>query len=253
MNRHFDTSLAASYHSASQQTRVLTESWVADNLYCPRCGAPRIKHLGNNKPVADFACPECGDIFELKSSGSGYHDKVVDGAYDTMMRRLADMDTDFLFLFYNRKEQQVSDLLLVPKHYFVPAIIEKRKPLAPTARRAGWTGCTILLGAVPSYGRLPIISHGKEADKAAILAQYKKTDFLAGLSLNKKSWLFDILSCVAELPESFTLADMYRFETRLSLLHPENHNIRPKIRQQLQVLRDKGVLRFAGGGVYEKC
>lgn len=252
MNLHLDFRSAAAYHNPSQQTRVATESWVADNLYCPRCGAPHIRHLENNRPVADFACPACGDIFELKSSGSGYHPKVVDGAYDTMMHRLADMDTDFLFLFYNREAGQVSDVLLVPKHYFVPAIIEKRPPLAPTARRAGWTGCNILLGAIPAYGRLPIISHGQEADKADILAQYKKTDFLASLSLQSRGWLFDILSCVAELPARFTLADMYRYETRLALLHPENHNIRAKIRQQLQVLRDKGVLAFAGGGVYEK-
>ncbi len=35
---------------------------------------------------------------------------------------------------------------------------------------------------------------------------------------------------------------------RLSALYPDNHNVRPKIRQQLQVLRDRGWLSFGGRG-----
>ncbi len=43
---------------------------------------------------------------------------------------------------------------------------------------------------------------------------------------------------------------MYRFEDRLSALYPGNNNVRPKIRQQLQVLRDRGWLEFLGRGRY---
>ena len=32
--------------------------------------------------------------------------------------------------------------------------------------------------------------------------------------------------------------------------YPWNHNIRPKIRQQLQVLRDRGLISFLGNGQY---
>ena len=42
---------------------------------------------------------------------------------------------------------------MVPKHFFVPDIIEKRKPLAETARRAGWIGCNIVLKNIPNEGR----------------------------------------------------------------------------------------------------
>ena len=48
------------------------------------------------------------------------------------------------------------------------------------------------------------------------------------------------------------LGDMYAFEQRLSALHPDNRNIRPKIRQQLQVLRDLQMLSFSGGGNYAR-
>ena len=38
----------------------------------------------------------------------------------------------------------------------------------------------------------------------------------------------------------FTLADVYAHEAALAALYPGNNNVRPKIRQQLQVLRDRG-------------
>jgi type II restriction enzyme len=43
---------------------------------------------------------------------------------------------------------------------------------------------------------------------------------------------------------------LYAFEARLKALHPKNQNVRPKIRQQLQVLRDLGLLRFGAKGNY---
>jgi type II restriction enzyme len=49
---------------------------------------------------------------------------------------------------------------------------------------------------------------------------------------------------------AFTLDDVYAFEDRLSALYPGNNNVRPKIRQQLQALRDLGWLEFMGRGRY---
>jgi type II restriction enzyme len=48
----------------------------------------------------------------------------------------------------------------------------------------------------------------------------------------------------------FTLEDVYAFEPRLRAAYPNNNNIRPKIRQQLQVLRDNGYLEFRDRGLY---
>jgi type II restriction enzyme len=52
------------------------------------------------------------------------------------------------------------------------------------------------------------------------------------------------------VPECFSLDDAYAFEDRLQRLYPGNRNVRPKIRQQLQVLRDRGWLEFTGRGRY---
>ena len=49
---------------------------------------------------------------------------------------------------------------------------------------------------------------------------------------------------------SLLVAGGLQFEPDLKALHPRNQNIRPKIRQQLQVLRDVGLLEFTSLGNY---
>jgi hypothetical protein len=46
--------------------------------------------------------------------------------------------------------------------------------------------------------------------------------------------------------DSFTTADAYAFERELGQLHPDNRNIKAKIRQQLQELRDRNLLLHVG-------
>ncbi len=41
-----------------------------------------------------------------------------------------------------------------------------------------------------------------------------------------------------------------RLKSVLQAKHPENHNVKAKVRQQLQFLRDKGVIEFLGSGQY---
>jgi len=43
---------------------------------------------------------------------------------------------------------------------------------------------------------------------------------------------------------SFTLQQVYMYENLLRKLHPTNQHIKAKIRQQLQILRDFGVVKF---------
>lgn len=63
----------------------------------------------------------------------------------------------------------------------------------------------------------------------------------------------DIFRCIEKIPKrDFTLDDMYMFADELQLKHPENHHVKDKIRQQLQVLRDKGLIQFKGQGRYRK-
>jgi type II restriction enzyme len=60
-----------------------------------------------------------------------------------------------------------------------------------------------------------------------------------------------VLNVVRALNKNeFTLQDVYAFAGHLTKLHPAYRHVRDKIRQQLQVLRDLGLVEFLGGGRY---
>lgn len=72
-------------------------------------------------------------------------------------------------------------------------------------------------------------------------------------SLDSKGWFCDVLNCVNAISQNeFSLSDVYQYEIRLKQLHPDNNNIRAKIRQQLQLLRDAGYIEFLDKGYYRK-
>lgn len=253
MELDFNTNLADSYQSQSQRIRVLTEAWVDKHIFCPNCGLCKVEEYENNRPVADFFCSHCKEDYELKSKDGAIGNKIVDGAYSTMIQRLKSVNNpNFFFLTYNRHQNQVSNFLVVPKHFFVPEIIEKRKPLSPTARRAGWIGCNILLKHIPRNGKIHYVKDGEVISKQNVLKDWQKTLFLREANdVSSRGWLLDIMRCIDLLAKKdFTLEEMYTFEIELSKLHPDNKHIKDKIRQQLQVLRDKSYLDFTTRGQY---
>ena len=254
MDLRFDVSKVQGYSSKSQISRLLTENWVEKNIYCPNCGNDRIVKFENNRPVADFFCDFCREEYELKSKSKSFGHKVPDGAYQMMIGRISSNNNpNFLFLKYNIDYLTVENLFIVSKFYFVARLIEKRKPLSSAARRAGWIGCNILIGQVPQNGRLYLVRDYKEVPKENVIKKWKQGTFLREQNEDSRGWLLDIMNCVDAIQkDEFTLDDVYRFEENLKMLHPNNNFIRDKIRQQLQLLRDKGVLEFVSRGVYRK-
>jgi type II restriction enzyme len=220
--------------------------------HCPNCGSPKINAFPNNSPVADFFCAACKDEYELKSQKSTFGNKVLDGSFRTKCERLAASNNPNLFLLtYDLKRLSVTNLLVVPKHFFAREIIEERKPLAPTARRAGWIGSNILLNQIPESGKIFIVRAGQLETKGTVLEKWKRTLFLREQGQEARGWLLEVMRCVEAIGKrEFQLSDVYAFEHRLGRLYPDNQNVKPKIRQQLQFLRDRGYLDFVSKGYY---
>ena len=253
MNFSFNTELVSGYTSNSQKIRIMSEHWVAHNIFCPICGNLHISNLANNSPVADFICGNCGEIYELKSKNNNIGKKIADGAYFTMLERITSANNPNLFVMQYSDNLQVTNLTLIPKFFFVPSIIEKRKPLSENAHRAGWTGCNILYSEIPEQGKLEIINNQKVTDCKLVVDKYAKLKKLQTNNIENRSWIFDVLSCVNAISNiDFSLEDMYNFADKLQLKHIDNHNIKAKIRQQLQILRDNGIIEFLGKGHYRK-
>ena len=112
--------------------------------------------------------------------------------------------------------------------------------------------------------------------------KFRRVKPLTDISVTQRGWTLDVLNVVRRLCEvgtarcavrapsgrkisaalppgtsqrdvptnTFTTADAYAFTRELEALHPDNRNIRPKIRQQLQVLRDLGLLLHVERGVW---
>ena len=152
---------------------------------------------------------------------------------------------------YDLKQLSVTNLFVVPKHFFVLDIIQERKPLAATARRAGWIGSHILLSQIPQSGKIFIVRDGQPTPKESVLEKWKSTLFLRDEGIEARGWLIDVMKCVEAIgKKEFQIEDVYAFEDQISRLYPGNRNVKPKIRQQLQYLRDRGYLDFVSRGYY---
>lgn len=240
------------YSSGSQSARAWTERWVKDWIYCPNCGSAQISQFPPNTPVADFFCPSCSEEYELKSQKGAFGKKINDGAFKTMCQRLAASNNpNLLLLNYDLARLSVTNAFIVPKHFFIREIIQERKPLAATARRAGWIGCNILLNQIPASGKIFFVRDGQPQPKEIVLAQWKRTLFLRDEGGEARGWLIEVMKCVELIGKNeFDLNDVYAFEGQLSGLYPNNRHVKQKIRQQLQVLRDRRYLDFVSRGYY---
>lgn len=253
MNLELDTLIGIKYKSNSQKIRIITENWTLKEIFCPNCGN-KVKKYPDNKPVADFYCEKCIEDFEQKSKLGKFGKKIVAGQYDKIISRITSRNKPNFFFMGYLSSMIVNDFFVTPKYFLIPEIIEKRKPLSETARRAGWIGSNILFNKIPKDGQIYYIKNGKEIDSDEVIKNWQKTIFLKDVQkIEAKGWILDIMNCLDELDvNEFCLDDVYQFENILKKLHPENNNIRPKIRQQLQFLRDKGYIKFLEKGKYKK-
>ena len=236
--------------SASQVARVSTERWAVDNFYCAACGTGLTAYPPNTK-VYDFYSAECRENFQLKSASHFFSASILGGEYNTTRESiLRDAFPSLILLHYDRSRWAVEDLSLVHRACITTSCIAPRTPLSSAARRAGWQGYTIMLGEIPAQGQIEVVRKGQVREKSEVLAQWKQTDSLLKPRPETRGWVADVLRCVERCFANFTLANVYAFESELAAKHPDNHNVRAKIRQQLQVLRDLGFVEFLGQGEY---
>lgn len=244
--------LALTYKSPTQKARVVTEAWGLDNLYCPNCHSHILNAAPNNTAAFDYVCPVCESLFQLKSKSSPIGNRIADAAYAAMMRAIDEGRTPNLYaLHYNKLFWQVRNLILIPHFAFSASSIEKRPPLSPSARRAGWIGCDIVLKNIPPDARIKIIADGVSVAPHHVRESFQRLRPLEEIGVKERGWTLDVLRVVRSLGKTeFSNSDVYQFASQLAQLHPDNRHIQDKIRQQLQVLRDRGFLIQSHRGVW---
>lgn len=252
MDLYFDFKKSTGYKNPSQIARVLTEDWGKRNLFCISCRRNCLRPSADNTKVYDYVCENCNEMYQLKSQRKPLGHKFIDSAYGPMIESIKNNTAPNLFLLhYSPADYCAENLIVIPRFFLSTSCIEARKPLSDTARRAGWIGCFIVLKQLPPDGRIPIISERRAISAENVREQFRKFKFLLEKKSELRGWTADILKVVRDLgKKEFTLNEIYNYEEELKRLHPYNMNIRPKIRQQLQLLRDRGILRFDSIGHY---
>jgi type II restriction enzyme len=146
---------------------------------------------------------------------------------------------------------QIQGLTAVHHLFLTPEVIEKRKPLSPSARRAGWVGCNIRLDLIVPDAQIHVVHKGVPSSPQIVRQRFQRFNRLKNIGPNSRGWATLTLRIVRSLnKQAFSLDEIYSKEQVFSASYPENRNIRAKLRQQLQVLRDLGYLEFLGRGSY---
>src|SRR5690348_9922709 len=238
--------LGSSYTSSSQRARVISEDWAERNLYCPACPADSLSRLPANSKVKDFQCGNCETEFQLKCSSHDFGTCLLDGAYKAMADAInANRVPAMLMLRYELPDWRVRSLVAVPSFAFPLSCVQKRKALSPTARRAGYIGCNILLTSIPPDAKVPIVRDGIAEEPEKVREQFQRLKPIATLDAAKRGWTLDVLNVVRSIGKDvFTLADIRPRLGELQKLHRDNKHVEAKVRQQLQELRDIGLLQF---------
>ena len=251
MEIHGDIALGLGYTNPTQQVRKISEAWIAANGYCLRCDSNTVTQTSANTKSRDFMCENCRHGYELKSKCGIFSTRVLDGAYGAMVKTIREGNTPTFLLLEYAKSWSISGLRAIHHSLITETSVEARKPLSPGARRAGWIGCNIVLPAIAIEGQIQIVQNGVLQPKGSTRSAFARLENLSSLSYKDRSWAATILNLLHRLPNrNFDLADVYRFDAELQILFPNNKHIKPKIRQQLQVLRDTGILVFLGEGKY---
>ncbi len=251
MNIQGKSELAEGFRSASQIARVITEDWCTREMFCPCCDGAALTKTPTGFPACDFTCDSCNERFEVKSGKSALVGRIPDSAYGAMIAAIRNDRTPNLLAMQYSASFEVLNLLLIPRYFFTESVIEKRKPLSPNARRAGWVGCNILLGRIPADGRIAVVVDRLPLEESHVREQFARAKALNQVSTPERGWTLDVLNGIRGLGrKEFTLEEAYSLESELAHLHPGNRHIREKIRQQLQVLRDLGFLHFVERGRY---
>ena len=244
--------LGATYRSATQRARVITEAWGEENLYCANCSSTSLSRTKAGTAVIDYTCPECESHFQLKSGARPFTRRIPDAACSKMREAILHGRTpNLLALHYDPLRWQVVTLFLIPRFAFSLWAVEKRKPLSPSARRKGWVGCDIALDRIAPDARITMVTNGTPIPPSRVRQQFSQLRPLQRQSPKSRGWTLDVLTVVRALGrDNFILSDVYSCAADLRLLHPGNRHVEAKIRQQLQRLRDMGFLDFVGRGQY---
>jgi type II restriction enzyme len=177
-----DVSIVERYSSQAQKSRVLSEAWLQSNGYCLSCESDNLRAMAANTKATDFICPICGQNYELKSFRVRPKRTLVDGAYGALMARILNDSVPTLMMLERNDEWEIQSLTAIHHLFLTPSVVEQRKPLSATARRAGWIGCNIRLDRIAVDAQIEVIGLGRPNSPRLVRENFRRFNSLKNIA-----------------------------------------------------------------------
>ena len=106
--------------------------------------------MNANSKSIDGICSSCGRKIQIKSSSHKFKPnkenilKILGAEYKTTLNSVTESDWDLILVAYCKNENKINQILKVDSSHIKENSVLPRKPLASTARRAGWQGCYLI-------------------------------------------------------------------------------------------------------------
>ena len=140
------------WKSESRIVGEACEEYIKTNMKCVRCTGSFGKCKTNEKSV-DLFCLNCGQKYQIKAKCTTPTQlrnimnknmfKTIGGDYSTTVNNICE-NIDYFIILYGKDSYEIYNILYSKKENMNTECIVPRKPLAPTAKRAGWQGCIII-------------------------------------------------------------------------------------------------------------
>jgi type II restriction enzyme len=151
-----------------------------------------------------------------------------------------------MMLMYYSQAWRVQRLVAIHPVFLTPAVVVKRhKPHIRPKTGVKYQMCDLNLSFIPADGKIVLVQDGEVRPQQQARRLFKESLRFADVPLAKRGWAALVLSAIRKIGKThFTLNEVYAFEKQMHGAYPQNNHVRPKIRQQLQELRDLGYIEF---------
>jgi len=130
------------------------EEYIKNNIKCIRCKNSNFVKCKTNEKSKDLICLECNQKYQIKAKCVTQKQinniilkkqfKTIGGEYSTTINNINE-NINYIIIIYEKTSYDIKNILYIKNEYINTECIIPRNPLSPTAKRAGWQGCNIIL------------------------------------------------------------------------------------------------------------
>ncbi len=125
-------------------------------LPCPICHQKSLTKYKTNEKSKDVMCKACSCQIQIKASKYRQNNtmplKLMGAEYKTTCDSFKNNTIHYIVLLYSVSSEKytIQDILFINHQDISESCIVPRNPLKPTAKRAGWQGCTLVFNVCRS-------------------------------------------------------------------------------------------------------